>query len=302
MGKARSRKAARRVAAKKRGIIAQTAITSSKDRPLERSTIEAYLGIILGIIIAIAPEDEWEMKVFLLIIVLALLSDIIWRSSWTIKTSKRIKQIINLACGVLLMTIYFLFLGPPSQGSKIIISPSFETVGLGMDEETTLKVTNNHSYALYMVQVETKTYSGDLPPEDVIIVPEGETIKDVNTSDSNYKTEPPLSDKTVPDKSNAIIDNQPDKISIIRVDQKDKGAVSGIFFIPSIDPGVTKTFLVFIRKGRMHTISKIAFNLRGSYKSPVPSFTSPNQVATSIPPAGNFESYRGPSLLPLKAY
>src|SRR2546427_512537 len=72
----------------------ETSLNSPK-KMLERTTLEFYAGIILGVILAVVPMNV-ATRCILLFGVLGLLIDVCWRASWMIDRKRSIKIIATL--------------------------------------------------------------------------------------------------------------------------------------------------------------------------------------------------------------
>ena len=68
---------------------------------LERTTLEAYAGIAIAIIIAMVPMI-WELKLLAFIVLAGLATDVAWRSPWTYKWSL-INKVIGSAIGLVIV-------------------------------------------------------------------------------------------------------------------------------------------------------------------------------------------------------
>jgi hypothetical protein len=64
--------------------------------PLERSSMEAYAGIAIGLVLALLPLT-WQIKAALFLVLCALCADFAWRSPLTFSWPKRLKTLVVLA-------------------------------------------------------------------------------------------------------------------------------------------------------------------------------------------------------------
>ena len=71
---------------------------------LERSSVEAYFGIVIGIVIAAVPM-HWELKAAAFALIGILLTDICWRSPWTYQWSPRSKMALVIISWILVVAI-----------------------------------------------------------------------------------------------------------------------------------------------------------------------------------------------------
>lgn len=167
----------------------------------------------------------------------------------------------------------------------VFVVPSSYVIQPGMDEEFTMKVTNNYNYPLYKVQVKISLEYGDLPLEDVLISSTSdEKIPgklEIISRAQLYKGPPK-------DAIRIKVFNDNGRIRLIELYVRTKeGDIYKIFFIEHMDAHDTKNFPLKIHKNRCEKKSKISFKIRGSSKNPVPTYMKPGELKIVIPKEGH---------------
>lgn len=75
-----------------------------RKKPLERSSLEAYGSLVIGILIAFV-RLTWYVKVGLIVVVIAAVWDVAWNSQWTIKQSRVEKLVLALLTSITIIVI-----------------------------------------------------------------------------------------------------------------------------------------------------------------------------------------------------
>jgi hypothetical protein len=78
--------------------------SKSATKPLERSSIEAYSGIVIGIVLAVISINWW-LRALLFLSLTFVCGDFIWRSPFSHRWPKRLKTIIVIGCAVYLFWV-----------------------------------------------------------------------------------------------------------------------------------------------------------------------------------------------------
>jgi hypothetical protein len=171
------------------------------------------------------------------------------------------------------------------QQPNIFVSPSSRIVNIGMDEEFIMKVTNDCSYPLGLVQVKIRLDAGDLPLEDILISPDG--IR--KSPDQFQKSSGSLIQNAVKDSLKVILFNDNGRVLVRQLLLKQKGELFTLFYVEDIDPHSTKSFPVIIQKARTKTQSKLSFSIRASCKNYVTRYTA-GERQIILPREGHHEN------------
>lgn len=106
-------------------------------RPLELPSLESYGAIILTILIAVLPMTSW-LHLILILIGLALVIDVVWRSRWTI--SLRFCHKVLISCGIAAIVVCgWLLAREPAQSKPTQGSNAGETAATPHESESLKK-------------------------------------------------------------------------------------------------------------------------------------------------------------------
>jgi|GEM_PF-6675070 len=193
---------------------------------------------------------------------------------------------------VIIAIIYTLFGGfeqikqiLKSRFTDIFVTPSSYTVNPGMDEEFTMKITNNLEYPLYKIEVKISLEDGDLPLEDILISATGneEDLDKMEILPDNQLYKGPPKDSI---RISIFNDNGKIRLKELYV-RKKEGELYKLFFIEHMNPKETKSYPLRIHKGRMQKKSKLSFKIASSSREPVPTYKTADELKIFIPKEGN---------------
>ena len=143
---------------------------SALKNPISRSSLEAAVALILGIITVVFPQT-WYLKIVLMMIICGIVIHIIAKSLWTIEWSSSLKVTASL---VVIVILSLLSWKPVSEqwikdNIKIAVSPSEVTVIPQTQKDFNLKVLNTQDFAVFDVHLSICTNNKVLviSPKDV---------------------------------------------------------------------------------------------------------------------------------------
>lgn len=160
-----------------------------KPVPLQRSSMEAYAGILIAALLALFTIT-WSFRVFLFLVLIFLCADFCWRSPFTLRWPKRARALICvLVVGLVIRVGYFnvktayleeafpadanylIEWGPPKEGSRVSFAKSKDDPGEIIGKaESYLKVdgTKLKRYRdKYKIWAAIFTYDGTIEYKDV---------------------------------------------------------------------------------------------------------------------------------------